>query len=407
MNRVLLAVIGVLFLACAACSASEGSESSNGSGSNGNGANGAGGNPSGSGTGTGGLSPIGSGGSGATGGLDACASSEYKAKPLPLDMHIMLDQSGSMEGELWAAVTAAIKGFVSNSPATDGIGVGLQYFPLITAADPCAVCVDSACCSSCGASSITCINGVCSCSGGGVSCSAADYATPEVAIQTLPGVKTAIEQSLDAHQPNGGTPTRPALEGALQHAQAWKAMPANADHKVIVVLATDGEPSGCDQNDIGDVVAVAQSGLPDILTFVIGVGSELVALNQVAAAGGTGQALMVDTGGNVEQQFVDAMNAIQDEAAIQCEFLIPEPEGNEQLDFDEVNVVFTPSGQGPTTILYVGDASQCDPQSGGWYYDDPSAPSKILVCPQTCDALEGDAAPEVDILLGCQTETPK
>jgi uncharacterized protein YegL len=319
-------------------------------------------------------------------------------------MHIMLDQSGSMEGELWAAVTAAIKGFVSNSPATDGIGVGLQYFPLITAGDPCMACTDMACCQTCGASSITCINGVCSCSGGGVSCEVADYEAPEVEIQPLPGVKAAIEASLDAHQPSGGTPTRPALEGAMQHAQAWAAMPANADHKVIVVLATDGEPTGCDANDIGDVVAVAQSGLPEILTFVIGVGSELVALNQVAAAGGTGQALMVDTGGNVEQQFVDAMNAIQDQAAIQCEFLIPEPGDNETLDFDKVNVVFTPSGQAATTLLYVGDVSQCDPQTGGWYYDDASAPTKILVCPQTCDALEADMAPEVDILLGCDTE---
>ena len=50
-------------------------------------------------------------------------------------------------------------------------------------------------------------------------------------------------------------------------------------------------------------------------TFVIGVGPSLSALNGIAAAGGTTSAFLVDTSANVNQQFLDAMNAIRNSAS--------------------------------------------------------------------------------------------
>jgi len=55
---------------------------------------------------------------------------------------------------------------------------------------------------------------------------------------------------------------------------------------------------------------------------VIGVGSALSNLNQIAQAGGTNSAFIVDTNGNVGQQFIEALNAIRG-AALACEYLIP------------------------------------------------------------------------------------
>src|SRR5262245_57664809 len=49
--------------------------------------------PSGT-TGNGGFNPIGSGGG--TGGIDECSSTDVQAELIPLDMIIVLDESGSM-----------------------------------------------------------------------------------------------------------------------------------------------------------------------------------------------------------------------------------------------------------------------------------------------------------------------
>ena len=81
----------------------------------------------------------------------------------------------------------------------------------------------------------------------------------------------------------------------------------------VLVLATDGDPTECDTS-ISGIDAIAASGVsmsPKISTFVIGVGSSLSNLNSIAMAGGTQQAFLVDTGGNVNQQFLAAMNAIR------------------------------------------------------------------------------------------------
>ena len=72
----------------------------------------------------------------AGGGGDAsCAAESSKAKQQPLDIYIMLDQSGSMTemvaggGTKWTAVSTALKTFVGQ-PSLAGVGVGLQYFGL-------------------------------------------------------------------------------------------------------------------------------------------------------------------------------------------------------------------------------------------------------------------------------------
>ena len=48
----------------------------------------------------------------------------------------------------------------------------------------------------------------------------------------------ALKRTLAATVPQGGTPTTPAVQGALNHLRA-RAM-ANADRKPVLVLATDG-----------------------------------------------------------------------------------------------------------------------------------------------------------------------
>jgi hypothetical protein len=170
----------------------------------------------------------------------------------------------------------------------------------------------------------------------------------------------------------------------------------------------DGEPSSqeCSPNAVQDSVTVAAQGLagsPSISTYVVGVGLSLTALNQIAAAGGTQAAFLVDAGPNVTVDFIAALNEIR-EVALGCEYQIPEP-GAGQLDFDRVNVQYTPPSGAAVVVHQVPNAAACDPVKGGWYYDDPQAPTRIVVCGTSCDGFNVVQGGQVDILLGCETIT--
>jgi hypothetical protein len=49
------------------------------------------------------------------------------------------------------------------------------------------------------------------------------------------------------------------------------------------------------------------------------------------------------------------------------------------------------------------------PATGGWYYDPPPAsgttPSRLVLCPATCDRLRADPAARVELVFGCMTVT--
>jgi hypothetical protein len=336
----------------------------------------------------------------------SCAAESKKAEQLPLDMYIMLDQSGSMTdsvsggGTKWDAVTGAFKTFV-NQPGTAGIGVGIQYFPLIPGGQSCSpTCATDADCGAFG----PCFIGICfgCATSSSDSCVSADYATPDVEIAALPGVAGAFINSINTHSPKTNTPTSAALQGAIDHAKAWGLK--NPDHVVIDVLATDGDPTECDTdlNNINAIAAAGVSGMPKVLTFVIGVGTSLTALNGTAAAGGTGQAFIVDTNQNVNQQFLDALNKIRG-AALSCNYLIPVPtKGNP--DFNSVNVQYTPGGGGAVVVLpKVKDKASCPGNGDAWYYDNNTTPKEIRLCDATCTKIAADAQGQIDILLGCAT----
>ena len=303
--------------------------------------------------------------------IEACAAETTRAQQLPLDIYIMLDQSGSMDdpvqgGTKWTVIRNALAQFLSQ-PALTGVSVGLQYFPL-----------------------------------NNDSCTAADYANPAVEIAPLPGVGTAIAQSLMQHGPTTNTPTSAALQGAINHCKTWGT--AHPDHVVIVILATDGDPTACDTSipNIATIAAGGASGTPKVLTFVIGVGTSQANMDQIAVGGGTTAAFMVNTSGNVGQQFLDALNVIRG-TALGCVYKLPSPDGGTP-DFDKVNVQYTPNGTGtPQMFPRVDGLASCPPSGDAWYYDNASAPTQINLCPSTCNKVKADTTGLVDVLLGCKT----
>lgn len=330
------------------------------------------------------------------GGGAVCNAQVREGQRVPIDMYFLVDSSGSMGervtgGSKWDLVSSALVAFL-NDPRNTGTGVGIGYFPSV-AQTTCSVGQPGCLC-------IPVIN-ICFSTEGG-SCTVSDYSKPAVPV-ALPPELAAVVSNISAHNIGGGTPTRPALDGALQYLEQWAAQ--HPERQPLLVLATDGEPSGCDPNtpqDVADVAASALAGPHAIRTFVIGVGSSLVSLDLVAKAGGTNEAFLVDTGGDVAKEFADALDQIRG-AASSCDFGIPGAGvGGEPIDPSKVNVSYTPSGSStPTRVpqTFMGDASNCD-STGGWYYDNPTSPKTIKLCDATCRSLSGGA---IQVEFGCDT----
>ncbi|MCP4602723.1 MAG: hypothetical protein GY847_19775 [Proteobacteria bacterium] len=135
-----------------------------------------------------------------------------------------------------------------------------------------------------------------------------------------------------------------------------------------------------------------------------------VTLVAAPARGRVYEELISDTGGMwgdlCLQDFapvLDALATVVTDGAMSCEWTIPDPPPGEDLDPGMVNMHFE-NGAGFNDIIgYVSDPEDCGSVSNGWYYDDPQNPTQILVCPQTCNLIQGAGTATVDILLGCET----
>ncbi|EYF01282.1 vWA domain-containing protein [Chondromyces apiculatus] len=365
------------FLAPWGCSAAGGGDgdtsanaptsSSTGPGSGGGGGTGP---TSGSGGEGGGL-VIGTGGSGQGGSnLDpdaACASTSAAAQIVPLDMIVLLDKSSSMTGARWNGAVAALQTFFSD-PESDGINVGLQYYPQN--------------------------NG---------SCDYTIYDDLTVPIAALPLNTPVLNTSLDDENPDGvNTPTYGALRGVLFKATAQQ--DANPDHKVVVVFASDGAPNGCSTQDTTAAIAgLASQALSynGVQTYVIAMsGSDVANLSQIAQAGGTVAAY--DVTGDITQ-FSQKMKQIRANA-MDCTFPIPPPPMGEELDLAKVAVNYTNADGDTIELPRKSGSAQCGSGSG-WHFDKPITstppPTEISLCPASCSAIRASTANELHVLFGC------
>jgi hypothetical protein len=306
-------------------------------------------------------------------GFEVCDDVGRHVTLSPLDLFVLLDVSGSMDyDEKWVAVSSAMRSFVAN-PDFNDLSVALQYFPLR------------------------------------LDCDVATYQTPAVPFALLPANRAALNASINLQRMQGGTPTVPALEGVVAYTQQYlAAQPPDAGHRAAIVLATDGYPDqscaglapGGLTNTIQNVATVAgnaATGTPPIKTFVIGVGRGLEQLDLVADAGGTQTAIVVDTAGNADVQFLNALTQIRRDA-LDCSFQVPNVEN---IDPTKARVRFVPDdGTSAFGVPQVPDAMSCV-QGKGWYFDDPLSPAKLTLCDSTCDAVTRGKPGQLYIEFAC------
>ena len=322
----------------------------------------------------------------------ACVNTAIRGDQRPVTLYFMMDNSGSMmtvdPGQTlsrWEIISAAVPAFAAD-PANAGLFAGLDFFPEPGAGGR---------------------NGG---GGAGASCLVTDYENPNVPIDVLPGAANvqanAFTTAITGRTLGNGTPTQPALEGAVTFAAMWQT--THPERNVYVVFVTDGLPNGCNSSvaNAAATAAAALAGTPSIKTYVLGVGPEVVGnLDPIAAAGGTGTAYVVTMGGAAGLSA--ALAAIKG-TTVNCDYNIPALDGG-QVDFTAVNVRTTVGATGtPTLIGKVDNAGGCG-TGPGWYFDNPvppanPPPTKITLCPGSCDPLQNTMGSQLDVLLGCKTE---
>ena len=235
--------------------------------------------------------------------------------------------------------------------------------------------------------------------------------------------------------PSGGTPTRPALQGTISYAADIDQTYPNS--KTIIVLITDGYPSfACQHSDgsfqacnscddltngcltdsgpcstgdaeISKIATVIQSA-PSRSIYVAGVGTDLddsTLSGWAAASGNSAIDLRNLSGAEAASVLMTRLDSIRS-SSTSCAFDLPLPPDETSINPDQTNVEYT-TGAGVSSYwprTSDGTASTCSNSVRGWYFDTPTVPKKILLCPSSCSAVQQDSKGQLRVVYGCSTQ---
>ncbi|MBM4358707.1 MAG: VWA domain-containing protein [Deltaproteobacteria bacterium] len=165
------------------------------------------------------TSIAGTGGAGGAG----CLSESYEGKKKPLDVIVLLDRSISMLGSPWAGATGALKTFINN-PRNVDTSLGLDFYPRTDLPADCPL---------------------------------TSYNPLQIPLEVLPAGASKLAAAIDKTEPKGyDTPLHSAVYGALQDATTYQ--DDHPDHKVAMVLASDGGANSCNTK-IDDIAAAMKT----------------------------------------------------------------------------------------------------------------------------------------------------
>ncbi|MAQ13782.1 MAG: hypothetical protein CMN30_03190 [Sandaracinus sp.] len=402
----------------------------------------------------------------------ACVPFRAEARLASLDIFLAMDSSSSMEqpaaaGETkFAAIAEAIEGFIE-APESEGLGVDLTFFPHVDAdvpefctgdrscgggPDSCVepdVCVpsgtefcfvDGDCgvpgdrCQAlgrCAGGEELCLNIGDRCRGGErcvdfgacvnrTACDLDRYRDPAVPMGLLPANAAPVRRALMSRALDGGTPTLPALTGVLERARDWSA--TNPGSKVITLLATDGFPESCDpaveflEDDPSVGIeaparVAAEGAAAGIQTFVVGVfgpDEELEArenLSRLALAGGTDEALVITTDEPITERLLAVLDELRRSVrtcvyAIPHEGVLPDPA--------TLRVRILPPAGDPLELTRVDGPLDCDPMTGGFYFEGDlgggARPGYLELCPASCSLTAASEDFIVEMEAGCEDD---
>ncbi|MCC6651996.1 MAG: VWA domain-containing protein [Candidatus Eisenbacteria bacterium] len=310
----------------------------------------------------------------------ACGHDVISAKKR--NLFFLVDRSGSMVSSgLWTPAVAGMTAFFQATTSA-GLGVAMEFFPLNSGGsrgDGCAS-PDPSC------SVAECSNAMVPV--GTLTAAAAPTDTHE---QALVAAFALVHPSDNAAGTGSGTPTYPALDGALKWAKAASTPTERAD----VVLLTDGPPSRCDTS-AANAAALAASALSasGVRTYTLALpGASTPYLDAMAAAGGTGASVPISVA-NMAAEIQSALGIAASSGSV-CESDVP-PSG--LYDPAKTSVVF--DGGSPTALPKQTDKTACG-TAAGWYYDSNASPTKLRLCPKSCEDVYATPGSQAKVSFGC------
>jgi len=306
------------------------------------------------------------------GGSGPCYFEKIDEEKVDLKILIVLDRSSSMLGAAkWDVSIAALTKFFDD-PKMSGTGIALNFFPYSappTAWDP---------------------------NNPNPYCNALQYNPPHVPMGILPQHFGLLYNILTTEDAQGGsTPLYGALEGSYNWAVEY--IINNPQNRIVVLLVSDGDPSGCGPlKDNSVELSKLSSDAHDmnVDTFTIGMsGADMYSLDLIAKSGGTKG--VIDVTDDIDSMY-EKINEIRN--LFRCEYDIP---FGYDFDFQNILVEYRssiglPIWQLPRAV----DASGCK-STLGWYFDNNADPKKVIICDLACDIIITDPNPEVYYAFGC------
>jgi len=215
-----------------------------------------------------------------------------------------------------------------------------------------------------------------------------------------PPLFTHVNQSVSSHN---------AWDRVLSTHDQWGPMLREESSKHLLIVTDDTSNMSVDAFD-GAFLALDPSYADYLHHSVVchsncssaaGIGSRYIQLSN--QTGGVAADLC-------DQDFQSVFDVLSTEVIggtqLACEFPIPEPPNGETFNPDEVNVEFDDGLGGTVSFPRVDDATQCAAVPDGWYYDVPAAPTTIVMCPQTCEQVQLAKNGSINIAFGCATVVP-
>lgn len=208
----------------------------------------------------------------------------------------------------------------------------------------------------------------------------------------------------------------------------------------MIVILTDGEPGfgisfngqvrhivscgdlppkgcatgcGCVDNDtcysddallaeVGKLTQVIHSA-PARSIYMAGIGElSMATLDDWATASGNDPINLFDMEAATAATTLRArLDTIRD-ANTACAFDVPTPAGT-TFDKDTTNVTYTVGTREPEALTRTlnGSASGCGTTTRSWYFDNPSSPQRIVLCPSTCATLQQIPEAKLQVVYGC------
>jgi hypothetical protein len=293
-----------------------------------------------------------------------CEREGAGASYVPTNFYFVLDASASMltpdDGgrSRWAIATEGLGSFARAVRTLDQMhGIGLSMFPASEAA-----------------------------------CSTPTF--PDLEIGPASVSATPFVDVLGARKPAGLRNTGAALRSAIAHLRTGiDPVPL---YQLLAVLVVGGPSDACDSTSVSELVALvrdAARGEPMVRTAVVVIGEPMPELDAVAKAGLTGSAFTLRATEHTTENMDDMLESMTAWAG--CTFRVPtSADPAAPLNPGLLSVAFTPFlTQVTEDIVKLRTSADCPVNAGeGWYFDNPVYPTRILLCPDTCERTPlGDA----------------